>query len=94
MTTELVARAAPTPNLMARNDFGSALAGVLTSLLGASGVWAGVLGMFGSMRAVHIGWLLPLSGVQLGLDRLGGFFMALGRGRGRGRAVHDRVCPA
>src|SRR5439155_12267842 len=34
-------------------------------------------GMFGSIRPVHIGWLLPLSGVQLELDPLGGFFMAL-----------------
>ena len=33
--------------------------------------------MFGSVRAVRIGWLLPLSGVQLDLDPLGGFFMAL-----------------
>jgi len=33
--------------------------------------------MFGSVRAVRIGWLLPLSGVQLSLDPLGGFFMAL-----------------
>ena len=28
-------------------------------------------------RVVHIGWLLPLSGVQLDLDPLGGFFIAL-----------------
>jgi hydrogenase-4 component B len=53
------------------------LAGVLTSLVGGAGVWAGVLGMFGSVRAVRIGWLLPLSGVQLGLDPLAGFFMAI-----------------
>ena len=33
--------------------------------------------MFGSARPVHIGWLLPLSGIQLDLDPLGGFFMAL-----------------
>ncbi|MGO9031798.1 proton-conducting transporter transmembrane domain-containing protein [Mycobacterium sp.] len=36
----------------------------------------GLLGMFGSLRLLHIGWLLPLSGVWLGLDPLGGFFMA------------------
>ncbi|OBH14475.1 proton-conducting transporter membrane subunit [Mycobacterium sp. E1747] len=51
--------------------------GSLTSLLGAGGVWVGVLGMFGSMRPIRIGWLLPLAGVQLGFDPLGGFFMAL-----------------
>lgn len=33
--------------------------------------------MFGPARSVHIGWLLPLSGVQLDLDPLGGFFIAL-----------------
>ncbi len=75
--TELEARPVPTPNLPVPNDFGSALAGALTSLLGAGGVWAGLLGVFGSVRAVHIGWLLPLSGVQLTLDPLGGFFMTL-----------------
>ncbi len=29
------------------------------------------------VHAVRIGWLLPLSGVQLALDPLGGFFMAV-----------------
>lgn len=67
----------PAPNPMRRKDFGPLLAGALTSLVGVGGVWAGALGMFGSARAVHIGWLLPLSGVELGLDPLGGFFMAL-----------------
>ena len=52
-------------------------AGVLTSGLGAIGVWAGLVGMFGTVRGVHIGWLLPLFGVTLELDPLGGFFMAL-----------------
>ena len=80
MTAVLAANAASAPNLMPRNDFRSVLAGVLTSLLGAGGVWAGVLGLFGSVRAVRIGWLLPLSGVQLVLDPLGGFFMALAGG--------------
>ncbi|MGA9677128.1 MAG: proton-conducting transporter membrane subunit, partial [Mycobacterium sp.] len=62
---------------MPSNDFRSVLAGGLTSLVGAGGVWAGALGMFGSVHAVRIGWLLPLSGVQLALDPLGGFFMAV-----------------
>ena len=77
MTTERVAHAVPAPDLIGRNDLGSASAGTLTSLLGAGGVWAGALGMFGSVGAVRIGWLLPLSGVQLSLDPLGGFFMTL-----------------
>ncbi|OBH51138.1 hypothetical protein A5686_12455 [Mycobacterium sp. E2479] len=63
--------------MLSRNDSLAICAGVLTSLLGAGGVWAGALGMFGSVRAVRIGWLLPLAGVQLRLDPLGGFFMTL-----------------
>jgi formate hydrogenlyase subunit 3/multisubunit Na+/H+ antiporter MnhD subunit len=42
-----------------------------------AGVWAGLLGIFGSVRPLHIGWLVPLSGVYLDLDPLGGFFLAL-----------------
>lgn len=77
MTAVLATRAAPEPNTLARNVSGPIWAGSLTSLLGVCGVWAGAVGMFGSARAVRIGWLLPLAGVQLGLDPLGGFFMAL-----------------
>jgi hydrogenase-4 component B len=65
-----------TPKLVRTNRFGTA-AGVLTSCLGALGVWAGLIGMFGAPRPINIGWLLPLSGVQLDLDPLGGLFIAL-----------------
>src|SRR6185312_8872439 len=77
VTVTLSRRAASAPNRLARKDFGSASAGIVTSLIGGVGVWAGALGMVGPVRAVQIGWLLPLSGVQLSLDPLGGFFMAL-----------------
>lgn len=77
MTAGLATRVVPEPSLMRRKDSGYICAGVLTSLLGAGGVWVGALGMFGSVRVVRIGWLLPLAGIQLGLDPLGGFFMAL-----------------
>ncbi len=77
VTAELPTSEATGPELVRRSDFGPALAGTLTSLLGAGGVWTGLLGMFGTVRAVHIGWLLPLSGVQLDLDPLGGFFMSI-----------------
>ncbi len=33
--------------------------------------------VFGTLRPVRIGWLLPLSGIQLEMNALGGFFMAL-----------------
>jgi formate hydrogenlyase subunit 3/multisubunit Na+/H+ antiporter MnhD subunit len=77
VTADLATRVAPGPNPLRRNNSSSIGAGVLTSLMGAAGVWAGALGMFGSVRAVRIGWLLPLAGVRLELDPLGGFFMAL-----------------
>ena len=63
--------------LSRRDAFGPAAAGTLASVLGAAGVWAGMLGMFGPHREILIDWLLPFSGVRLGLDPLGGFFMAL-----------------
>lgn len=61
---------------MSHNGFGVA-AGLFTSGIGAVGVWLGLVGMFGTPQPVHIGWLLPLSGVYVELDPLGGFFMAL-----------------
>ena len=48
----------------------------VTACVGGLGMWLGLLGLFGSARSCHIGWLLPLSGVWLELDPLGGFFMA------------------
>ncbi|WP_369817361.1 proton-conducting transporter membrane subunit [Mycobacterium sp. 852014-52450_SCH5900713] len=77
MTAALAARVAPEPNLLHAKYSGYVSAGVLTSLLGGAGIWAGGLGMFGPVRAVRIGWLLPLAGVELRLDPLGGFFMAI-----------------
>jgi len=77
VTAELTVTAVPEAQPLLGNEFGSIAAGTLTSLVGAVGVWAGVLGMSGAVHAVRIGWLLPLSGVQLDIDPLGGFFMAL-----------------
>ena len=71
--------AAPSPAArkhLSADPFG-VIAGLLTAVIGAVGVWLGLSGVFGEARSVHIGWLLPLSGAQLGLDPLGGFFMAL-----------------
>ncbi|MGE2692840.1 proton-conducting transporter membrane subunit [Mycolicibacterium pulveris] len=55
----------------------STITGLITSGVGLLGVWLGLLGLFGPAREARIGWLLPLSGVQLQLDPLGGFFMTL-----------------
>ncbi|MFX0578616.1 proton-conducting transporter membrane subunit [Nocardia nepalensis] len=52
-------------------------AGLATSVVGAVGVAIGLAGLFGTVRPVRIGWLLPLSGVYLEVDRVGGWFMAV-----------------
>lgn len=56
---------------------GCVAAGVATAVVGAFGVWAGLLAILGHLEPVRIDWLLPLAGVQLAPDPLGGFFMAL-----------------
>ncbi|MFN8032700.1 MAG: proton-conducting transporter membrane subunit [Mycobacterium sp.] len=56
---------------------GPVLSGAATMLVGAAGVWMGLLGIFATTRRVHLDWLLPLSGVDLELHPLGGFFMAI-----------------
>jgi hydrogenase-4 component B len=76
VTATLSAPSATAEEPVRYNGFG-VVAAILTSCLGVVGVWAGTAGMLGAVRPVHIGWLLPLSGVQLEPDPLGGFFMAL-----------------
>ncbi len=75
MTATLTPAPASARKVLPRGGFGRGLSGVLTACVGVVGIWAGMLGLFGAARPVHIGWLLPLSGVWLDLDPLGGFFM-------------------
>jgi hydrogenase-4 component B len=77
MTVTLPAASATAQESTRGNGFGSVAAGLLTSCLGGVGLWVGVVAMFGPPRTARIGWLLPLSGVELALDPLGGFFIAL-----------------
>jgi formate hydrogenlyase subunit 3/multisubunit Na+/H+ antiporter MnhD subunit len=77
MTTTSTVAATATPNMLPRNGFGPAVGGVVTSGVGIVGIWLGLQGMFGSVRPVDVDWLLPLSGIRIELDPLGGFFMAL-----------------
>ncbi|MEI6251992.1 MAG: proton-conducting transporter membrane subunit [Mycobacteriaceae bacterium] len=65
------------PIIVRHHGVGSAIAGLLTSALGAAGVGLGLAGVLGPPRSVQLGWLVPLVGVALQLDPLGGFFMAL-----------------
>ncbi len=75
MTVTLTPASASAPNVVPRGSLGRGLSGILTTCVGGLGVWLGLLGLFGSARSLHIGWLLPLSGVWLDLDPLGGFFI-------------------
>jgi hydrogenase-4 component B len=54
------------------------LAAGSTALVGAAGFVAGVAALCGGTWTAHIGWLLPLSGVDLAVDPLGGWFLAVG----------------
>jgi formate hydrogenlyase subunit 3/multisubunit Na+/H+ antiporter MnhD subunit len=76
VTATLAAPSGSEQKAVSHNGFGVA-SGLLSAGIGAVGVWLGLTGMFGTPQPVHIGWLLPLSGVFLELDPLGGFFMAL-----------------
>jgi hydrogenase-4 component B len=51
--------------------------GLLTSAIGVLGAVVGVVAMFHRFAPIRISWLLPLVGVRLGLDALGGLFMAV-----------------
>ncbi len=60
-----------------RNGIGALVSGAATTGIGASGIVLGLTGVFGALPQVRIAWLLPLSGVELDVSRLGGFFIAL-----------------
>ncbi len=59
------------------SDVDAVVAGLLTSVIGVLGLGIGLVGVFGTPAPVHIGWLIPLVGVDLDVDALGGFFLAL-----------------
>jgi hydrogenase-4 component B len=65
------------PVILQHNGFSPAVAGLTTSVLGVAGVGFGLAGVLGPPRSVHIDWLVPLIGVALQLDPLGGLFIAL-----------------
>jgi hydrogenase-4 component B len=55
-----------------------AVAGAGVVAVGASGLVAGVAAMGGGRWSASLPWLLPLSGVELAVDALGGLFLAVG----------------
>ncbi|MEO6792292.1 MAG: proton-conducting transporter membrane subunit [Mycobacterium sp.] len=60
-----------------RSGAGPLLSAATTTVIGAAGVGVGLTGVFGSPPPIRIGWLLPLIGVHLSVEPLGGFFMAI-----------------
>lgn len=64
------------PRASRRTPVQAVLSGGLTAVLGAVGVALGISVIFGEPRHLRIGWLLPLVGVRLDLDPLGGLFVA------------------
>lgn len=60
-----------------RRILGPTLSGAATIGIGAAGVGVGLTGVSGSIAEARLEWLVPLLGVQLRIDALGGFFMAL-----------------
>ncbi|BBY32243.1 hypothetical protein MMIN_03040 [Mycolicibacter minnesotensis] len=55
----------------------AALSGAATAGIGAAGAGLGLAGAFGTLPVIRIEWLVPLLGVVLRIDPLGGFFMVL-----------------
>jgi formate hydrogenlyase subunit 3/multisubunit Na+/H+ antiporter MnhD subunit len=55
-----------------------AVTGVSVAATGALGAASGVAAMAGSTWSARLPWLLPLTGVELAVDALGGVFLAVG----------------
>jgi formate hydrogenlyase subunit 3/multisubunit Na+/H+ antiporter MnhD subunit len=54
-----------------------AVVGTATMGVGTAGLVAGIAALTGTASAAHLPWLLPLAGVDLAVDPLGGLFMAV-----------------
>lgn len=65
------------PESLRKNALGALLSGAATVAIGSAGVGVGLAGMFANLPAIRIDWLIPLLGVQLRVEPLGGFFMML-----------------
>jgi formate hydrogenlyase subunit 3/multisubunit Na+/H+ antiporter MnhD subunit len=52
-------------------------AGLATVTVGAGGAVLGLLAVLGHVHSVRIDWLVPLLGVELAFDPLGGFFLVV-----------------
>jgi hydrogenase-4 component B len=71
----LAAPPVPDPGADGRRNVEATLSGGLTAVLGALGLALGLSVVFGEPRHLQVGWLLPLVGVRIDLDPLGGMFV-------------------
>lgn len=55
----------------------AALGFLCAAAVGVAAVVAGLAGVFGSAWTLSVPWLVPLGGLELALDPLAGFFLAL-----------------
>ncbi|ULN54439.1 hypothetical protein MIU77_03025 [Mycolicibacillus parakoreensis] len=62
---------------MVRGDGAALLSGLATVLVGAGGIVVGLLALSGSRPELDLAWALPLIGVRLSVEPLGGFFMVM-----------------
>ncbi|MCV7314306.1 hypothetical protein H7J77_01905 [Mycolicibacillus parakoreensis] len=60
-----------------RGDGAALLSGLATVLVGAGGIVVGLLALSGSRPELDLAWALPLIGVRLSVEPLGGFFMVM-----------------
>ena len=55
----------------------AALGFLCATAVGVVAIAAGLAGVFGRAWTLSVPWLVPLGGLELALDPLGGFFLAL-----------------
>lgn len=77
MTTSLGAAQESAPTPLRHTGVGPLISGSVTTVVGVAGAGVGLAAVFGDLPSIRIGWLVPLIGVQLDFDPLGGLFMAV-----------------
>lgn len=77
MTVTQALPAGEVPTATPRRGAAAAVSGAATVIVGAVGVVVGLIALSGARPAVDLGWALPLIGVRLAVEPLGGFFMVL-----------------
>lgn len=77
MTATLADASTDQSDVVRRKGIGAAISGAATTAIGVAGVVLGLTAVFGALPQLRVAWVLPLSGVEFDVNRLGGFFIAL-----------------